>query len=111
MARSARGSRRDRRQRERELRKQVGREIREREQLAAVSTGGSPERPMPVSTAAVIEVRAAATACLHCGGTLDLVAHDAQVYQGQPVRRVQLLCRGCHAPRLLWFRIEMPLPS
>lgn len=73
-----------------------------RERLAALSPGGSPERTIGVTSAAVIEVRAAAMACPQCGGLYRLLEHTRPV---PGVRRVDVACRRCGVPRALWFRI------
>ena len=73
-----------------------------REQLAALSPGGAPERAFAVTSAAVIEVRAAAMACPHCGGQYRIHEHTRPV---PGIRRVDVACRHCSTPRALWFRI------
>src|SRR5262245_36193136 len=60
--------RRKQREQERALRKQVART----ESLAASLPGGSPELPIDVVSAAVIETKARGTPCVQCGGELDL---------------------------------------
>ena len=97
----------ERRERERELR----RSVRERERLAAAAPGGWPEHPIVVTSASVIEGTARATPCVQCGAELVLGEHAAEAHGGQPLRVVRLVCRLCHAPRALWFRIETTLPS
>jgi hypothetical protein len=96
-----------RREQERDLRKTV----REREKLAAAVPGGAPDRPLVVASASVIEGMARATPCVQCGAELILSDHAADVHQGTAVRVVRLVCRLCHAPRVLWFRVETHLPS
>lgn len=73
-----------------------------REQLAALLPGGSPDRPIDVASAAVIEVRAGAMACPHCSGLYRVLEHTRPV---PGVRRVDVECRYCGVPRTLWFRI------
>jgi Ribonuclease G/E len=73
-----------------------------REQLAALSPGGSLQRTIPVPSAAVIEVRAAAMPCPQCGGLYRLREHTRPL---PGVRRVDVACRQCSTPRSLWFRI------
>ncbi len=71
------------------------------EQLAAEAPGGSEERPLDVSSSAVIEPRARATPCPQCGGELDVLEHEAV----RGLRPVRVKCRLCHTPRTLWFRL------
>lgn len=96
-----------RREKERELRKSV----RALERLAAHAEGGAPDRPIPVSSAAVVEVRARSTPCVQCGGELDLRRHDALVHGEGLLRVVELICRLCHAPRRLYFKVAPTLAS
>jgi len=73
--------------------------------------GGSPSRPVVVTSASVVEVRARAERCLVCEGELTLRAHEAErsapATRGQ-IRRVDLTCASCRRPRSLWLRIEPP---
>jgi hypothetical protein len=91
----------ERRQAERALRKDVG----ARQRLAASGPGGAADRPLVVASASVIEGRARSIPCIQCGGELELRQHRAEA---AGLRRVELVCRLCHAPRDLWFRIEAP---
>lgn len=85
--------------------------VRERERLAAAAPGGAPDRPIAVSSASVIEGHARSTPCAQCGGELDLRDHAAEIHGGRALRVTRMICRTCHAPRALWFRIEATLPS
>ena len=73
-----------------------------REQLASLAAGGSPERPITVTSAAVIEPRTMSMPCTHCGGEYRILEHTARWHR---VRRVDAQCRHCSAPRTLWFRL------
>ncbi len=84
---------------ERALRKEVG----VRERLAAAAPGGAADRPLVVASASVIEGRARSVPCIQCGGELDLRQHRAG---SGALRVVALVCRLCHAPREIWFKIE-----
>jgi hypothetical protein len=79
-----------------------------RERLAALSPGGTPSRTIDVASAAVIEVRAAAMPCPHCGGLYRILEHTRPV---PGVRRVDVACRRCSTPRALWFRIVEREPN
>lgn len=96
--------RRQRREQERTLRKQV----REREELAAQLPGGSAERPIEVAAASVIEGKARATLCIQCEGDLELRGDRAVSTARGVLREIALACRRCHTPRTLWFRIVPP---
>lgn len=73
-----------------------------REELAALSPGGSPERPIKVSSASVVEIRTAALQCPLCRGTYRIEEHVAPA---SGLRRVDVTCRHCSTPRSLWFRL------
>ena len=75
----------------------------DRELLAAMSPGGSRERPIKVGSASVVEVRTQALTCPACGiGTYRI---DEHVSLGPGVRRVDVHCRHCATPRSLWFKL------
>jgi hypothetical protein len=60
--------RRKQREQDRALRKQV----RRTEQLAGKLRGASPDHPIDVASASVVEGKARATPCVQCGGELEL---------------------------------------
>jgi hypothetical protein len=102
-------SRRPRTERRKAARQLTG-EVRAREKLAAAGPGGAADRPITVVSASLVEPRARETPCVQCAGTLDLVRHQGSA--GAPdLREVNLICRLCHTPRTIWFRIEARLPS
>jgi hypothetical protein len=76
--------------------------VREREELAKQALGGSPTRPIEVTTVSVIEVRAGQMPCPQCDGELRVKAHEAPAPK---LRRVDVCCRQCCVSRSLWFRI------
>jgi hypothetical protein len=96
--------RRARRERDRALRKQV----RRTEALAGGLPGASPERPIDVVSASVIEGKARAMPCVQCGGDVELRGDRATSTPRGILREIALACRRCHAPRTLWFRIAPP---
>jgi hypothetical protein len=80
-----------------------------RERLAALRPAGSPAHAMPVSSAAVIEPRATtAMPCPHCGGQYRVLEHTRPI---APLRRLEVECRHCATPRVLWFRIVADEPN
>jgi len=99
--------RRQRRERDRQLRKQV----RRTEQLAATLPGASPDQPIDVGSAAVVEEKARATPCIQCGGDLELRGDRATSTTRGVLREMSLACRRCHAPRTLWYRIAAAAPN
>jgi hypothetical protein len=73
--------------------------------------GGSPERPIDVASASVVEGKARATPCIQCGGDLDLRGDRAASTARGVLREIALVCRQCHAPRVFWFRVAPPAAS
>jgi hypothetical protein len=96
--------RRKQREEERALRKLV----RRTERLAGELPGGAPERPIEVVSASVVEGKARATPCFQCGGDLELRGDRATSTARGVLREIALVCRRCHVPRTLWFRITPP---
>jgi hypothetical protein len=93
-----------RREQERALRKQV----RLTERLAGQLPGASPDRPIDVPSASVVEGRARATPCVQCEGDMELRGDRATSTARGILREIALACRRCHTPRTLWFRIAPP---
>ncbi len=94
---------------ERRVRERAARAlVQAREKMAALSAGGSAERPIAVASAAVVEARVRNLACPQCQGEYRLEAHDSA---GPALRNVQVRCQLCHAARTLWFRLEPDEPN
>jgi hypothetical protein len=98
-----RPERTERRQRARAVHKL----IHGRERLAAMTQGGSPQRPINVKSAAVIEPRARAIACPQCAG--ECVTEDHRAEAG--LRAVRVRCRQCQVARTLWFTLSSSEPN
>lgn len=79
--------------------------IADRERLAALEPGGSPSRPLEVSSASVVESRAVDLGCLHCEGRPRVGAQDALKVDERVLRRVHLACPRCGSERQVWVRI------
>lgn len=96
----------------REAERELGKLHAARERLFELQSGGSPERPLRVVSAAVIETQAESTPCPRCDGKLELVEHTAVTLPtsgaSSPtrLREVRLRCRQCGTLRSLWFRIS-----
>ena len=86
-------------------------QVREREGLARALPGGARTSPIEVMTASVVELRARETPCVQCAGPLELVGDRAESTPRGVLRELDLVCRSCHAPRRLWFRITPSLAS
>src|ERR1700712_4512710 len=96
-----------RRAAERELRKGV----RKVEALARELPGGKREAPIEVAGTGLVEIRARAVRCPQCGGELEVRGERAESTARGVLRQMQMICRLCHAPRSLWFRVAPSLPS
>jgi hypothetical protein len=73
-----------------------------KERLASLERGGSPDRPIRVASASVIEARTTSLPCPRCDGEYRVLEHTRPVPQ---LRRVDVACRHCSTPRTLWFTI------
>ena len=97
---------------ERRVRERAARQlVRARQELAALEPGGAPERPIDVPSAAVIPLRARATPCPLCEGTLRVDHETAESRQGRLVHAVHVSCTRCGVARALWFHVAPSLPS
>lgn len=97
---------------ERRVRERAAREIvRDRQKLALLSDGGTPERPIEVASASVIAPRVRSTPCPLCEGTLRLDDESAGTRGGRLVHAAHVSCVSCGVARVLWFRVAPPLPS
>jgi RNase P subunit RPR2 len=83
----------------------------DRERLARLEAGGSPERPIEVQSSSQIEPHAAAMSCARCATPNRVGEHAAVTLEGQRLRLVRLQCPQCGAGRQVWFRIAPSLPN
>jgi hypothetical protein len=84
---------------------------RDRERLARLEPGGTPERPIDLESASQVEVHARALRCLRCDGDLRLDEHLAPAVHGQRLRLARVSCPRCGSGREVWFRLAPALPS
>jgi len=80
---------------------------RARAQLFELEPGGAPERPLDVTTAAVIEPKAESLPCPRCNGHFEVKEHEAHLGPAR-LRELKVACRFCGDRRSLWFRINPP---
>lgn len=78
------------------------------ERLARLQPGGSPARPLVIDSPAVVEVRAEATPCPLCGGSLKLEEHAAEIIDGVRLRVARVACTMCGVKREIYFRLDEP---
>jgi hypothetical protein len=94
--------RRQQREKQRALRKSV----RQLERLAAELPGGSPERPIDVASASVVDTKARAVPCVQCEAIeMELRGDRATSTARGVLRELAMICRQCHAARAVWFRV------
>ena len=97
---------------ERRVRERAARElVRDRQKLAALLPGGSPERPIDVPSAAVIPLRARGTPCPLCDGELHIEHESAQSRGGRLLHATHVACARCGVGRVLWFHVAPERPS
>jgi hypothetical protein len=81
-------------------------DVQRRERLARLVRGGSIDRPIPVTSASVIELRAAnGMPCPICRGQYRILEHTRPV---PGIRCLDVECRHCSTPRSLYFTIIEP---
>jgi hypothetical protein len=94
------------RRQQREQQRALGKSVRQLERLAAEMPGGSPERPIDVASASVVETKARAIRCVQCDAIeMELRGDRATSTARGVLRELAMVCRQCHAPRAVWFRI------
>jgi hypothetical protein len=101
-------ARTERREREREAVKLA----KARLKLAALETGGAPDRPIDVESASTIEVHASGTPCASCGSHgVRVDEHTAATIDERRLRVVHVRCPRCGVERDVFYRIAATLPS
>jgi len=101
-------SRTERREREREAVKLA----KARLKLAALETGGAPDRPIDVESASTIEVHATSTPCASCGEHgVRVEEHTAETIDDRRLRVVRVMCPRCGVRRAVYYRIAPAMLS
>lgn len=92
------------------LRGDLEKELRERDELARLDEGGTPERAIALPSPSLVELRASSYPCHRCGGELTIAEHTILALAGGETRRkVRASCKSCGSARVLFFRIDTPL--
>lgn len=78
----------------------------DRERLFQLEAGGTPERPIEVGSASVVEAHALSVRCPRCDGAHEVREHLAITSHGARLREVRLACRQCGSRRSLYFRLR-----
>jgi hypothetical protein len=79
---------------------------RDRERLAHLAEGGTPERPIEVASPSLVEVVAASMPCPLCEASLRVLEHQATVIGGERLRVARTACSACRAERSFYFRLR-----
>jgi hypothetical protein len=85
--------------------------VRERERLATLEPGGTPQRPIEVVTAALVEPKARSIPCPVCRASVRVADHTACTVDGVPLRLAHVACPMCGHARVVYFVIREPLPN
>jgi hypothetical protein len=73
--------------------------------LAAASPGGSPSRPIVVSSASEVEGHAAGMPCALCQSPVRVEEHAAETIAGVRLRIARVTCTFCRARRDVYFQL------
>ena len=96
------------RRQQREPQRAFRKTVRQLERLAAELPGGSPGRPIDVASASVVETKARAIPCVQCEAIeMELRGDRATSTARGVLRELAMVCRQCHAPRGVWFRVAV----
>ncbi len=77
-------------------------------QLAEITPGGTPGRPIEVVSASVVELAALDRECIGCGGQPKLVDHTVIADPDRSLRAVRVRCPRCDTQRTLFVEIVRP---
>jgi hypothetical protein len=73
--------------------------------LALLGPGGSPERALPITSPAEVEVLARSTPCPVCQGEVRVEEHAAETVGPLRVRVARVVCAVCRRRRAIYFRL------
>lgn len=76
------------------------------ERLWKLGPGGTPERPIAVTSPSEVEVIARSTRCPICQGELRLQEHVAETLGPLRLRVARAACVLCRAPRSIYFQLR-----
>lgn len=93
----------------REAQRGAVKDARQRLKLALLLEGGTPENPIRVSSASVVEVHVESLACVVCGHKVRVQEHKAIHLQGEVVRDVAVKCTQCGVVRSVYLVATPPL--
>jgi hypothetical protein len=79
--------------------------VRTRDRIAQLEPGGSPDWPIALESAVLVERRAASIPCPRCAGPVTVITHDARATTDARRREVIARCQRCSHARSVWFVI------
>ena len=79
--------------------------VRDLDRLARLAPGGAPDRPIEVDTPPLVDLKAEASPCPLCGGSLRLNEHAAETIAGERLRVARVRCTRCGIARAIYFRL------
>jgi hypothetical protein len=80
--------------------------VRDLDRLARLEPGGAPERPLMITSPAVVDLLAVAKPCPLCGGSLRLEEHAAAEIAGTRLRVAHVTCTTCRERRAFYYRLS-----
>lgn len=83
-------------------------EVEARAEEARAAPGGSPDRPLVVRSAALVEGRAGDAECAVCGAEVRVADHSVDAAFEPPLRVVTVRCRKCSSERPVYVRVDAP---
>jgi hypothetical protein len=86
----------------REAQRSAVKDAKQRLKLAALEDGGTPERPIRVASASVVEPHVDSIPCVVCGQKVRIQAHDARDQNGTVLRSVHVKCTQCGVARVVY---------
>ena len=87
----------------------TAKDLRERERLTRLERGGTPERPIEVVSASLVEAKARSIPCPLCGQAVRIDEHAARTLGGVPLRLVHVACPMCGHARIVYFVLRPSL--
>jgi hypothetical protein len=93
----------------REDARRIAQGLRDRERLARLEAGGTPDHPIVVVSASLVEPKARALPCIACGAAVRIEEHAAKTIQGVALRLAHTSCAMCEHERTIYFAISPPL--
>lgn len=79
--------------------------------LAANEPGGSPQKPIAVTSPSEVEPHAASLPCPVCQSGVRVEEHTAEVIGGVRLRVARVVCTFCKTKRAVYFQLAGSMPN